>query len=59
MYLTSMDDRDCHSQVNRTTHELVATVIDTFLPFSSMVEGHVKMAESQLFGKTLTTPQKL
>jgi hypothetical protein len=24
-----------------------------------MVEGHVKMSESQLFGKILTTPQKL
>ena len=37
----------------------IKPVIDTVLPFSSMVEGHVKMADSQLFGKILTTPQKL
>ena len=37
----------------------IRPVIDTILPFSNMVEGHVKMAESQLFGKILTTPQKL
>jgi len=37
----------------------IKPVIDTIFPFSNMVEGHVKMAESQLFGKILTTPQKL
>ena len=37
----------------------IKPVIDTILPFGSMVEGHVKMADSQLFGKILTTPQKL
>jgi NADPH:quinone reductase-like Zn-dependent oxidoreductase len=37
----------------------IKPVIDTILPFSSMVEGHVKMADSQLFGKIVTTPQKL
>ena len=37
----------------------IRPIIDTILPFSNMVEGHVKMAESQLFGKILTTPQKL
>ena len=37
----------------------IRPVIDTILPFSNMVEGHVKMADSQLFGKILTTPQKL
>ena len=37
----------------------IKPVIDTILPFSNMVEGHVKMANSQLFGKILTTPQKL
>lgn len=37
----------------------IKPVIDTILPFSNMVEGHVKMANSQLFGKLLTTPQKL
>jgi len=37
----------------------IKPVIDTILPFSRMVEGHVKMSESQLFGKILTTPQKL
>lgn len=37
----------------------IMPVIDTIFPFSKMVEGHVKMADSQLFGKILTTPQKL
>ena len=37
----------------------IKPVIDTILPFSNMVEGHVKMADSQLFGKILTTPQIL
>ena len=37
----------------------IRPIIDTILPFSNMVGGHVKMAESQLFGKILTTPQKL
>ncbi|HEY7734386.1 MAG TPA: zinc-binding dehydrogenase [Nitrososphaera sp.] len=37
----------------------IKPVIDTILPFSDMVEGHVKMADSQLFGKILTTPHKL
>jgi alcohol dehydrogenase len=37
----------------------IKPVIDTILPFSNMVEGHVKMADSQLFGKILTTPQRL
>jgi NADPH:quinone reductase-like Zn-dependent oxidoreductase len=37
----------------------IKPVIDTVLPFSNMVEGHLKMADSQLFGKILTTPQKL
>ncbi len=37
----------------------IKAIIDTVLPFSNMVEGHVKMANSQLFGKILTTPQKL
>jgi len=37
----------------------IKPVIDTILPFGNMVEGHVKMADSQLFGKILTTPQKI
>jgi NADPH:quinone reductase-like Zn-dependent oxidoreductase len=37
----------------------IKPVIDTVLPFSRMVEGHIKMADSQLFGKILTTPQRL
>lgn len=37
----------------------IQPVIDTILPFSKMVEGHVKMADSQLFGKIITTPNKL
>ncbi|HXG06106.1 MAG TPA: zinc-binding dehydrogenase [Nitrososphaera sp.] len=37
----------------------IRPVIDTIYPFSRMVEGHIKMADSQLFGKILTTPQRL
>jgi len=37
----------------------IKPVVDTILPFNNMVEGHIKMANSQLFGKILTTPQKL
>jgi alcohol dehydrogenase len=37
----------------------IKPVIDTILPFGNMVEGHVKMADSQLFGKIVTTPQTL
>ncbi|MDQ3872514.1 MAG: zinc-binding dehydrogenase [Thermoproteota archaeon] len=37
----------------------IKPVIDTILPFSNMVEGHVKMADSQLFGKIVATPQIL
>jgi alcohol dehydrogenase len=37
----------------------IKPVIDTVLPFSDMVKGHVMMAEAQKFGKILTTPQKL
>ena len=42
-----------------TSKGRIKPVIDTIYPFSSMVEGHVKMADSQLFGKLVTTPQKL
>lgn len=37
----------------------IKPVIDTVLPFSDMVKGHVMMAEAQAFGKIMTTPQKL
>lgn len=37
----------------------IKPVIDTILPFSDMVQGHVMMAGAQQFGKILTTPQKL
>jgi alcohol dehydrogenase len=37
----------------------IKPVVDTILPFSKMVDGHVKMADSQLFGKIITTPNKL
>jgi alcohol dehydrogenase len=37
----------------------IKPVIDTILPFGNMVEGHLKMADSQLFGKIVTTPQTL
>lgn len=38
---------------------MIKPTIDTVYPFSQMVEGHVKMADSQLFGKLLTTPQRI
>jgi len=37
----------------------VRAVVDSVLPFSDMVEGHVKMLRGEQFGKILTTPQKL
>jgi NADPH:quinone reductase-like Zn-dependent oxidoreductase len=37
----------------------IKPVIDTVLPFSDMVQGHIMMAGAQQFGKILTTPQKL
>ena len=37
----------------------VRAIIDSVLPFSDMVEGHVKMLKGEQFGKLLTTPQKL
>lgn len=37
----------------------IKAIIDTVLPFSNMVEGHVRMADSQVFGKIVTTPQQL
>jgi len=37
----------------------IRAVIDSILPFSDMVEGHVRMLKGTQFGKLLTTPQKL
>jgi NADPH:quinone reductase-like Zn-dependent oxidoreductase len=37
----------------------IRAVIDSVLPFSNMVEGHVRMLKGQQFGKLLTTPQKM
>jgi len=37
----------------------IKAVIDTILPFTKMVEGHVMMANAQAFGKILTTPQSM
>jgi NADPH:quinone reductase-like Zn-dependent oxidoreductase len=37
----------------------IKPVIDIVLPFSRMVEGHLKMVNSQPFGKITTTPQRL
>jgi NADPH:quinone reductase-like Zn-dependent oxidoreductase len=45
--------------INWVSKGRIKAVIDTVLPFSRMAEGHVKMADSQLFGKIVTTPQKL
>jgi NADPH:quinone reductase-like Zn-dependent oxidoreductase len=45
--------------INWVSKGRIKAVIDTVLPFSRMAEGHVKMADSQLFGKIVTTPHKL
>ena len=37
----------------------IKVIIDTVYPFENMVMGHIKMMESQLVGKLITTPQKL
>ena len=37
----------------------IKAIVDSVLPFSRMVEGHVRMMRGQQFGKLLTTPQKL
>jgi NADPH:quinone reductase-like Zn-dependent oxidoreductase len=42
-----------------TSRGKIKPVIDTVLPFSDMVRGHVMMAKAEQIGKILTTPQKL
>ena len=42
-----------------TSKGKIKAIIDTVYPFEEMVKGHIKMMESQLFGKLITTPQKL
>ena len=42
-----------------TSKGKIKAIIDTVYPFENMVMGHIKMMESQLFGKLVTTPQKL
>ena len=37
----------------------IRAVIDSVVPFSIMVEGHVKMIRGEQFGKLLTAPQEL
>jgi NADPH:quinone reductase-like Zn-dependent oxidoreductase len=41
-----------------TSKGKIKAIIDTVYPFGDMVMGHIKMMESQLFGKLVTT-QKL
>ena len=45
--------------VKWTSKGKIKAIIDTVYPFEDMVMGHIKMMESQLFGKLVTTPQKL
>lgn len=42
-----------------TSRGKIKPLIDTVLPFSDMVRGHVMMAKAEQIGKILTTPQKL
>jgi len=37
----------------------IRPVVDSVLPFSNVVEGHMKMLRGEQFGKILTTPQEL
>ena len=37
----------------------IRAVVDSVFPFSNMVEGHIRMMNGKVFGKLLTTPQKL
>ena len=45
--------------VKWTSKGKIKAIIDTVYPFEDMVMGHIKMMESRLFGKLITTPQKL
>ncbi|HXX97762.1 MAG TPA: zinc-binding dehydrogenase [Candidatus Bathyarchaeia archaeon] len=47
------------SVVKWTSKGKIKAIIDTVYPFEDMVMGHIKMMESRLFGKLITTPQKL
>jgi alcohol dehydrogenase len=42
-----------------TSRGKIKPVVDTVLPFSDMVQGHVMMAKAEQIGKIVTTPQKL
>ncbi len=42
-----------------TSKGKIKPIIDTILPFSDMVKGHVMMAKAEQIGKILTTPHKL
>jgi alcohol dehydrogenase len=42
-----------------TSRGKITPIIDTVLPFSDMVKGHVMMAKAEQIGKILTTPHKL
>jgi alcohol dehydrogenase len=42
-----------------TSKGKIKAIIGTVYHFEDMVMGHIKMMESQLFGKLVTTPQKL
>ena len=45
--------------VKWTSKGKIKAIIDTVYPFEDMVMGHIKMMESRLFGKLITTPQEL
>jgi NADPH:quinone reductase-like Zn-dependent oxidoreductase len=42
-----------------TSKGKIKPIIDTVLPFSDMVKGHIMMAKAEQIGKILTTPHKL
>ncbi|MFL6362157.1 MAG: zinc-binding dehydrogenase [Nitrososphaeraceae archaeon] len=50
---------DLEQVIYWTSRGKIKPVVDTVLPFSDMVQGHVMMAKAEQIGKIVTTPQKL
>ncbi len=50
---------ETQSVLHWTSQGRIKAVVDSVLPFSNMVEGHLRMMKGQQFGKLLTTPQRM